>query len=304
MKEKNKIDRMHSEYNSIPIPAELKQRVEQEMKKAKEEKNMNTPKNNMIRIVRRTAAGAAAAMLVITVLTNSNYSIAHAMEQIPVIGSISKVVTFRTYEKEKGDMTATVDVPQVSVNNAENIPLSEASDLLNKSVEEYTNEIIAMFEKDIEATDGKGKEDLQTSYQIVTDNDTLFSLRINTVVAMGGSNSFTKIYHINKKTGKQIELNDLFKKDSDYVSVLNETLVTMMREQMKEDESISYFIDTEMGDLDFQSIKEDQNFYINENGKLVLVFDKYEIAPGYMGMVEMVIPTNSVEAIVEDEYLQ
>lgn len=33
----------------------------------------------------------------------------------------------------------------------------------------------------------------------------------------------------------------------------------------------------------FESIEEDQDFYINEAGHVVVVFPKYAIAPGYMG---------------------
>ena len=39
----------------------------------------------------------------------------------------------------------------------------------------------------------------------------------------------------------------------------------------------------------FESIDEDEKFYINEDEQAVIVFDKYEIAPGYMGFVEFVI---------------
>lgn len=35
---------------------------------------------------------------------------------------------------------------------------------------------------------------------------------------------------------------------------------------------------------EFKGIEEDQGFYINEKGNPVIVFDKYEIAPGSMGM--------------------
>lgn len=299
-----KLDEIHTDYNNIPIPKDLKQKIEASMQKAKEENAMNKPKNTIIKVMRRTVGGAAAAMLVITVLTNSNSAIAHAMGQIPVIGMISEGLTFRTYEKKDGDMTAKVDVPQVSLNGNESGALDEATNQLNKSVEEYTNEIIAMFEQDIEATGGEGREDLNTTYKVITDSDTLFSLRIDTSVVMAGSNSFSKIYHIDKTTGKTIELKDLFKEDADYVSTLSGVIIEQMREQIKADENIKYFIDTEIGDLDFKSIEADENFYINENGKLVLVFDKYEIAPGYMGMVEMEIPTEAIQDIINDGFVK
>ena len=41
----------------------------------------------------------------------------------------------------------------------------------------------------------------------------------------------------------------------------------------------------------FQSIEDDQSFYINNSGQLVIVFDEYEVAPGSMGMPEFVIPS-------------
>ena len=39
----------------------------------------------------------------------------------------------------------------------------------------------------------------------------------------------------------------------------------------------------------FQKIDGDQNFYINDQDQLVIVFDEYEVAPGSMGMPEFVI---------------
>ena len=42
--------------------------------------------------------------------------------------------------------------------------------------------------------------------------------------------------------------------------------------------------------MDFREIENEyQNFYINSEGKVAIVFEKYEIAPGYMGTQEFVI---------------
>ena len=55
----------------------------------------------------------------------------------------------------------------------------------------------------------------------------------------------------------------------------------------------------------FEKIAPEQKFYINENYKLVIVFDKYEVAPGYMGVVEFEIPTNIISSLlVSDEYIR
>lgn len=48
---------------------------------------------------------------------------------------------------------------------------------------------------------------------------------------------------------------------------------------------------------DFEAIKEDQNFYLNEEGQIVICFDEYEVAPGYMGLVEFAVDEEAVADI-------
>ena len=40
----------------------------------------------------------------------------------------------------------------------------------------------------------------------------------------------------------------------------------------------------------YEGISDEQNFYLNKNNNLVIVFDEYDVAPGYMGTPEFVIP--------------
>ena len=77
---------------------------------------------------------------------------------------------------------------------------------------------------------------------MVTDNDFLFSLRINTTVALNTSGVNIKIYHIDKKTGRMIQLSDLFQSDGDYLTLLTKNLCGQMKEQMKSDEMVSYWV--------------------------------------------------------------
>ena len=44
-------------------------------------------------------------------------------------------------------------------------------------------------------------------------------------------------------------------------------------------------------------IDKNQNFYINNNGEIVISFDEYEVAPGYMGVVEFTIPNSVINSI-------
>ena len=53
----------------------------------------------------------------------------------------------------------------------------------------------------------------------------------------------------------------------------------------------------------YDNVRANENFYISEEGTLTLVFDKYEIAPGYMGSVEFEIPTEVIADIVKDGFV-
>ena len=43
----------------------------------------------------------------------------------------------------------------------------------------------------------------------------------------------------------------------------------------------------------------EQSFYWNADGDLVLVFDEYAVAAGYMGMVEFTIPQDVYSALLK-----
>ncbi len=62
-----------------------------------------------------------------------------------------------------------------------------------------------------------------------------------------------------------------------------------IRQQIKERQghgNEEFFTQEEGG---FETISVEQNFYINNTGNVVIVFEKYQIAPGFMGNVEFEI---------------
>ena len=279
------MDRLKRGYNEISPPKELQDKVQTVIKRRRREEM----KKHTGLIVKTGAITISAALLTIVILANSSPSVAYAMKKIPVISAITNVVTFRTYQDKTKDFEADINVPRIETGKQEDTKLNEAADEVNKSVKDYTDMLIAQYEA---ASDGEGHYAMDTSYKVITDNDKLFTLRIDTVVAMGGSDSYSKFYHIDKRSGKVISLKDLFAEGTDYVTLISDNIKTQMREQMKADESVTYFLDDKETEAwNFKEIKEDQNFYTNAKGELVIVFDKYEAAPGYMGCVEFTIPT-------------
>ena len=297
-----KIDRMKQEYEKIEVPEALKMQVEAGIRKGKRE-----AKKGSLRFF-KGAATVAAAVIALVISVNVSPTIAHAMEEVPLLGIIVKVVNFSTYSDVQDDknMEANVDIPQVAVTNQDGEVLSDETDELNQEVKKYAGDIIESYQSDVASIgDGEsGNEAVDSSYQVVTDNDRLFALRIDTSIVMGGSNQYTKIYNVDKEIGNTITLKDLFQEDSDYLNRISEEIKKQMKENMEKDSNLQYFLEEDVDGYSFDGIKNDVNFYVNKDGKLTIVFDKYEVAPGYMGIVEFTIPTSVVSDIVKDGYLK
>ena len=62
----------------------------------------------------KIVAGCAAAFVIgVTVLANAGENVAYAMQDIPVIGDLAKLVTFRTYEDESNNFAAKIEIPEI-----------------------------------------------------------------------------------------------------------------------------------------------------------------------------------------------
>ena len=295
-----RLRKMNQEYHEIPIPAELRNRVNAGIRAAKKER-----KRNKTIVFTKTAGGAvAAALIAITVMANSGANIAHAMAKIPVIGAIAEVVTFREYQDSTNQMYADVKVPEVEVKNEDGIVNQESTDAINQSIQEYTDEIIAQYQADVEAADGQGYQAVDLDYQVITDSERLFSIRFDKLVIMASGEETVKIYHIDKKTGELINLSGIFKEGVNYIDPISENIRKQMKEQMAADENVTYWLDSDTPEWDFKSITADTTFYINEEGRLVIVFDEGEVAPMSMGSVEFTIPTEVIQDIVQDGFIK
>ncbi len=298
----NKLNEIRQDYDAITLPKNLEERVKMGIQQAKGEAH----KKFYQRPVFWTKFGtcAVAAMAAITLLTNVNAPMAHAMEKIPVLSSFVKIVSFRTFESTDNDMNAKISVPEIEVKDDAGKKNDKASKELNDHVKQYTDQIIEQYKADVKATKGMGKEDIVTDYKVLTNNSRLFSLKIETSISAGSSDAFDKIYHLDKTTGNIITLKDLFQKDTDYLTIITTEIKEQMREQMAKNDQINYSIDdTDMPEENWKGIGEDADFYINEKGSLTFVFDKYEVAPGYMGTPEFAIPTETIKDISNPAYL-
>lgn len=253
-------------------------------------------------VLKKTGIAVAAAAMLVTM--GAGTVVTQAKTSLPVY-KVSLAKKYTNNQKGK-QMEASVKIPKVKITGTDGKVMKSESEKLNAAISSYQNKFIKDYKKDVAAIKKgeKGNESLTSGYKVVTDNDKLFCLRIDTVIAMGGSQSYAKIFSVDKKSGKQITLKNLFKKGSGYIDRISDNIKEQMRAQMKKNADVTYFVDDENNKFNFKSISNKTNFYVNEKGKLTLVFDKYEVAPGYMGMVEFSIPTGEIVDMVTNGYLK
>lgn len=263
------------EYDQIPVPQEARDRIEAGIMRARLEKKRSDRMKNM----KRTGVTAAALVLTFGIAVNASPVVAQAMDGIPVIGSIARVVTIRNFsESTDNGMMADISVPQIDGNVA-----------ANAEMDAYAKELIARYEKEVVAQLGQeeGHYALESSYEVVSDNDKYVSIRINTVETMASGAEFVKIFTVDKATGQTVSLKD-YLNSPEKLEAVSQNIKDQMAAQMAEDEGKVYFTEGEPGG--FTGLTGDENFYLNEAGELVIVFGEYEVAPGYMGTVSFTIP--------------
>lgn len=219
-------------------------------------------------------AWVAAALLLFVTVPNVSPAAAAAMSKIPVLNSIVRVVTFRNYTFDDGIHNADMSVAELEG--------GDTAQTVNDQVQIFTDRLMEQFRAQCESME-QSYSSLNVTSQVVTDSDTWFTLRIDAEETQASGYQFSRFYHIDKVTNQAVTLKDLFREDTDYVTTLSDEVCRQMLNQMEANPENAYFVE------EFTSIAADQNFYFTQNGELVLVFDEYTVAPGYMGMPEFTI---------------
>lgn len=281
-----KLKEMKQEYEKITMSEDAYKKMRLRMDQAKKENRMMKKKN-----VYKGFAAVAAAMAVVVALPNTSSTVANAMQSIPVFGEFVKVVTFRDYQYDSDKKTADVSVPEVVVDadaNTENAEqLKESSEQINAEIQKISDQWIKAFKKDL-AKDGY--KDMQISSEVIKTTDDYFTLKLTCTQTEASGYEENHYFTLDRKTGKQLKLADLYSGEADYKKRISDNIKKQMREQMKADENVSYWLDDkDLPEMNFKEITEDTAFYINEDGKLVICFNEGDVAPMYMGAVEFVI---------------
>jgi len=236
---------------------------------------------------------AAAFLITFTAALNINTAFAEEVHQIPVVGAIARVLTVSSYKKTDGDEKISVEVPGVEFIQNDTHGLSKQ---INEEIQEicskYADESLERAQEykqafldtgGTEAEWAEHKIEIKVWYEIKAQSDDYLSFVVRGTESWTSAYSQEKYYNIDLKSGKLLSLGDVL--GEDYIKKANESINSQMEEKSKEI-GIPFFTPEEGG---FESINDETKFYMKDNGNPVIVFDKYEIAPGAAGSVEFEI---------------
>ena len=276
-------------YDSIEIPQELDFVVNRTIHENKLRK-----KNELKIWLKSATAALATTFTLFVVILNTNESFAKAMEDLPVIGSIAEVFTVREYKEENE-----IDLIEAKIPAIKNTGNSDLENRINYEISYKINEVLdeakqraEEYKKAVLETGGTMDDYIPTqinvNYEITYQDDKLVSFVITKSESSASAYQEQYFYNIDIENGKELNLRDVL--GENYKKMISNEINKQITERMKKDENNLYFAADEGG---FSEIEDEyQDFYINENKKVTVVFQKYEIAPGYMGIQNFEIPND------------
>ncbi len=267
------------EYQSIPIPQELSERVKLEVERAEKKRRFSL----MIR--RIVSAAAAVAVLFVTGL-NTSEVFAGEMNDIPVIGTLARIFTIRSYETETEELKISVDIPSVAM-------IAEDLQGLEKEINE---DIYAFCEQYAKEAEGRAKEyrqafldtggtqeewaeheiSIKVWYEVKAQTARYLSLTVKGAESWTSAYSEERYYNLDMETGKWVTLRDIL--GDDYAQIVRCSILDQIEQKRIEDEA-EYWPDK------WKGIDDETKFYINQEHNPVVVLEKYEIAPGSEGQL-------------------
>ena len=172
----------------------------------------------------------------------------------------------------------TVKIPHV-VNVKDDKVKKVINKLITQAIDDFTNEF-KEFDKEPN-TEHKLIADI--TFQNYYSDDKIISFSINATQIMADSYLQKKFYTVDLKTGEVYNIERFL--GSDYQNIVKKSVQQQIAENKEKYPNLMYF-DEAVNNL---KITNEQPFYINKDNQVVVVFNQFEIAPGYMSLPEFII---------------
>lgn len=296
------LETLRTSYESRHMSQERVEQMKQEMERAK----MKNRKEEKVTHWKRGVGIAAAVLAVFIILPNTSASVAHAMSDIPVLGRLVDVVTFRSYQYEDDRNSADIEVPgvvvetigqdEIETEETDKQQLQQTADSINAEIQQITDKLIAEFEEGL--SQEEGYQSMTVSSEVIASTPDYFTLKLICFQSAGSGYEQDYYYTIDLKTKERLQLKDLFKEGVDYITPISDNIKKQMKEQMAADPGVSYWLDSDMPEWDFKEITDETGFYLDADGNLVISFNEGDVAPMSMGCVSFTIEPEAIADIL------
>ena len=288
------LKQLREAYENLPIPEELDRRVDQALRKGK--------RRSWARFLSKVITPLAAACLVFVVAINSNYAFASALYEIPVLGDLCRMVTFREYQEETAFYITDVRIPKVDVSDITgNTAWAEKiNQTINDTIELKVSAAKERAEEYFEAFVDTGGDPetfspilIEVDYDLMYTDENLLSFVIYKTETLASAYQENYYYNIDLRTGDSLEIQDFL--GDDWVEQVEKATWAYV-ETLPQDELRMLFIVPQENDPAWPVqelrpvIASNIGWYLDGTGSVVVVYPKYSIGAGVMGLIEVSVP--------------
>ena len=280
----NKLKNTKKIYDQIEVPDNLSEIIQQTV-------NETSPPRSTRHFFKLLVPLTLAMTTVFVILLNTSPVLASNLSDIPLLTQIVKVLTFRNYQTMDEMKNIYVRIPVL-----ENTGNNELEDRINYEIKKQIDFSVSkseqlakeLYDTYIQAGYKPSQIEpllVEVDYQTTFYNDRYLSFIIKKYENIPYSTVDNEQYYytVDLQTGGHITLRTLF--GPDYLTKVGTEIYKQIESKKKEDENMLFFDEINI----FEVLENEEKFYINEQGQVVISFDRYEIAPGYMGYPEFII---------------
>lgn len=155
---------------------------------------------------------------------------------------------------------------------------------------EFNDLIDKAYSEQFKAAEEENAESIDFSYKEKRNGDIVSILIYSTITAASEYNKVTS-FNFNSNTGKVVDINDPKVLGPNGVKIMNKVILSKIKTNPSK------------YNANFTGISETQDFYL-ENDIVAVLFDDYEIAPGFEGIQEITIAKKAVTDLTlgKDKY--
>lgn len=188
------------------------------------------------------------------------------------------LVLLKEENLETAGTIITAKIPQI-INVKDEKVKNDINTLINQTIDNFLNE----SKKNDENPDSKHKVIVDITYQNYYSDDKIISFSIDFTQSMADSYLQKKFFTIDLITGEIYQIEHFL--GENYQNIILNAVKQQVAANKEKYPNLAYF-DEAINNL---KITSDQAFYINKNNQIVVVFNQYEIAPGYVSLPEFII---------------